>query len=80
MRLDEQDKQWMSEQLQQQLALSEGRMKEHMERIETSLLTAFHSWASPRDARQRADSARNTALELEYQDLEDRLKKLEGQQ
>jgi hypothetical protein len=40
--LNDEDKQWIKEQL---------------ERVDTSLLTEFHKWASPTEARQRTVSA-----------------------
>jgi hypothetical protein len=62
MSLTDEDKQWISEQL---------------ERVETSLLTEFHKWASPVEARQRSHSAAIRALDVEMESLSDRLKKLE---
>jgi hypothetical protein len=52
MSLTEDDRQWISEQL---------------ERVEIRLLTEFHGWASPLEARQ-------------FEALTDRVKKLEPQQ
>ena len=49
MSLDGEDKQWILEQL---------------ERLETNLLTEFHKWASPLEARQLTHSAVR-ALDLE---------------
>jgi hypothetical protein len=63
MSLDEQDKQWITEQL---------------ERLETQLLTEFQKWASPSEARARTHSAAIRALDLEMEGLDDRVKKLEG--
>lgn len=62
MSLDDADKQWIREQL---------------ERLETTLLTEFHKWASPPEARQRTHSAALRALDLEMEQM-DRVKKLEG--
>ncbi len=51
MSLTDEDKNWMTEQLRT---------------VETSLLTEFHKWASPSEARQRAHTAvRATDLEME---------------
>ena len=47
-----------------------------LERVETTLLTEFHKWASPVEARQRSHSAAMRAFELEA--VSDRVKKLEG--
>jgi len=63
MSLDDSDKQWIREQL---------------ERVETTLLTEFHKWASPLEARVRTHSAALRALDLEMEQVDDRVKKLEG--
>lgn len=64
MALTEEDRRWINEQL---------------ERLETKLLTAFHDWASPKDARLRAHSAPIRALDVEQEALKDRVEKLERQ-
>ena len=51
--------------------------KVDVERVETSLLTAFHKWASPVEARARTHNAAIHAIDLEIEDLKDRVKKLE---
>ena len=61
--LTDEDKQWMKEQL---------------ERVETTLLTEFHEWASPVEMRQRSHAAAIRALDAEVESLSDRLKNLEG--
>jgi hypothetical protein len=63
MSLDEADKSWIREQLQD---------------METRILTAFHNWASPHEARQRSHSFALRAVDLEYEALEKRVAKLEG--
>lgn len=65
MALSDEDKQWINERL---------------ERVETNLLTAFHTWASPSEARQRAHANTIHALSLEVDALKDRLDKLESGQ
>ena len=45
----------------------ETRMLERIERSETNLLTAFHQWASPMEARIRSHSATLRALDLEIE-------------
>lgn len=58
MSLSDDDKQWIERLLDNRL----GRLDEHfrrlfderLERLETKLLTAFHDWASPMEARQRS--------------------------
>jgi hypothetical protein len=66
MSLTDEDKHWITELLD-----------ERLERVETNLLTAFHKWASPMEARQRTHSAAMRALDLEMEALDDRVKKLE---
>ncbi len=61
--LTEEDKQWTSERL---------------EKVETTLLTEFHKWASPVELRQRSHAAALRALDTEVEALSDRLKNLEG--
>ena len=63
MSLTDEDKGWITEQL---------------ERMETRLLTEFHKWASPLEARQRTHSAALRAVDLEMEVLSDRVKNLEG--
>lgn len=63
MALTDDDKQWIAEKL---------------ESVETKLLTAFHSWASPVEARQRGQRELLHALDLQVSDLEDRMRKLES--
>ena len=48
-----------------------------LERTETNLLTAFHQWASPAEARMRSYSSTLHAFDLELNDLKDRVKKIE---
>lgn len=60
--LTDEDKQWIREQL---------------EKVETTLLTEFHKWASPLELRQRSHTAALRALDTEMEALSDRLKKLE---
>ncbi len=70
MNLSDEDKSWISEQL--------DRVREQVERVETSLLTEFHKWASPVEARQRSHTAALRALDVEMEALSDRVKKLEA--
>jgi phage host-nuclease inhibitor protein Gam len=55
-----------------------GEVRGEIERVETRLLTEFHKWASPNEARQRTYSAALHALELEIHALQDRIAKLEN--
>ena len=61
--LTDEDKQWITQQL---------------EKVETTLLTEFHKWASPLEMRQRSHAAALRALDAEVESLSDRLKNLEG--
>ena len=61
--LSEEDKQWIGQRL---------------EKVETTLLTEFHKWASPVELRQKSHAAAIRALDTEVEALSDRLKNLEG--
>jgi hypothetical protein len=61
--LTDEDKQWITERL---------------EKVETTLLTEFHKWASPLELRQRSHAAALRAHDAEIESLVDRLKNLEG--
>jgi hypothetical protein len=63
MSLTDEDKNWIKEQLRT---------------VETSLLTEFHKWASPSEARQRTHTAALRAIDLEMEALPERVAKLEG--
>lgn len=51
--------------------------KQDLERVETNLLTEFHKWASPADARARTHTAAIRAIDLEMEALTERVQKLE---
>ena len=76
----------MDAELKQYLIEMEGRIvsslngygNERSEQVETKLLTEFHKWASPAEARNRTISAALRAIDLEMEAVDDRLKKLEG--
>jgi hypothetical protein len=57
-----------------------GYVNERSEQVETKLLTEFHKWASPAEARSRTISAALRAIDLEMEAIDDRVKKLEGRQ
>jgi hypothetical protein len=61
--LIEEDKRWISQRL---------------EKVETTLLTEFHKWASPLELRQKSHAAAIRALDTEVEAMSDRLKNLEG--
>jgi hypothetical protein len=60
--LTDEDKQWIRPQL---------------EKVETTLLTEFHKWASPVELRQKSHAAALRAMDVEVESLSDRLKNLE---
>lgn len=62
----------------ERIVQSETRMRELIERVETSLLTEFHKWASPMEARMRAHTAILRAIDLDKEHMDERLRKLEG--
>jgi hypothetical protein len=51
--------------------------KRDLERVETALLTEFHKWASPAEARARTHTAAIRAIDLEMEALTERVQKLE---
>ena len=51
--------------------------KQDLERVETNLLTEFHKWASPADARMKTHTAAIHAIDLEMEALTERVEKLE---
>ena len=53
-------------------------IKEQLEKVETTLLTEFHQWASPLELRLRSHTAALRAPDAEVESLSDRLKKMEG--
>ena len=61
--LTEDDKAWINDKL---------------EKLETTLLTEFHKWASPQEARMRTHTAVLRAIDVEMEALTDRVNKLEN--
>jgi hypothetical protein len=57
---------------------TEIRMGDRIEATETRLLTEFHKWASPLEARQRTHTAALRAIDLEVEALRERVDRLEG--
>jgi hypothetical protein len=55
-------------------------IKAELERVETSLLTEFHKWASPLEMRVKSHSLALHALDLETQAIDERVTKLEPPQ
>jgi hypothetical protein len=63
--LSDEDKQWITRQFEQfveLIAQSEERTMARIERVETSLLTEFHKWASPLEMRVRSHASTLRAL------------------
>ena len=92
MSLTDEDKQWLSEQFATfatkadlerfatKTDLQAYATKADLERVETALLTEFHKWASPNEARLRSHTAAIRALDMELEALSDRVTKLEPPQ
>jgi hypothetical protein len=78
--LTDEDKQWIVKQLEERLGNVKERFTERLEKVETTLLTEFHKWASPIEMRQRSHAAAIKALDVEVESISDRLKNLEGRQ
>jgi hypothetical protein len=54
------------------------QLEQRIEQVETSLLTEFHKWASPAEARAKTHAAAIRAIDAEMEFLSDRVAKLEG--
>ncbi len=85
MPLTENDKLWITKQLAINRAESSADIQEikaqvhtDVEAMETKLLTAFHRWASPLEARFRTHSAALRAIDEEIEYISDRVKALEA--
>ena len=59
--LTDDDKRWISERLQKVESEFSGRL----EKVETTLLTEFHKWATPLELRQKSHAAALRALDAE---------------
>lgn len=70
----EEERLWVREQLNEHTRL----FSERLEKVETTLLTEFHKWASPQDMRIRSHALAMRALDDEVESLPDRVKNLEG--
>ena len=68
----------MDTELKAYLEAMERRLDAKIERVETTLLTEFHKWASPNELRMRSHTAALRALDLEMEALSERVDKLEG--
>jgi len=71
MALTDEDKLWITGQL--------TALDAKIEKVETALLTEFHKWASPHDARLRTHTAALRTFDLDLEALTERVKRLEDQ-
>ena len=86
MSLDNDDRKWIDSRLTQmsrdfdmKLERVETTFGAKLERVETTLLTEFHKWASPNEARMRTHTAALRAIDLEMEAVSERVTKLEDQ-
>ncbi len=63
--------------LKEYLDSMRAELKADIGRVETALLTAFHSWASPMEKRARSHAAAIRALDIEMESVAGRVQKLE---
>lgn len=76
--MDAELKQYLVEMEERIVSSLKGYVNERSEQVETKLLTEFHKWASPAEARSRTISAALRAIDVEREAIDDRVKKLEG--
>ena len=65
MNLNDDDKKWIDQRL---------------EKLETTLLTEFHKWASPTELRIQSHAQAIRAIDLELENVKERVSKLEPKQ
>jgi hypothetical protein len=78
MSLTNEDKTWIAEQLREEKNRITEQLAGQLRTVETSLLTEFHKWASPSEARQRTHTATLRAIDLEMESLPKSVAKLQG--
>jgi hypothetical protein len=78
--VDAELKQYLIEMEERIVSSLKGYVNERSEQVETKLLTEFHKWASPAEARSRTISAALRVIDVEMEAIDDRVKKLEGRQ
>jgi hypothetical protein len=79
--MDHELKQYLDEMrrdLRGDLVALEHRVNDRIERVETALLTEFHKWASPAEARSKTHAAALRAIDLEMESVTERVSALEG--
>jgi hypothetical protein len=69
MSLTPEDREWIAAELR--------LIHQKIERVETTLLTEFHKWASPVEMRMRSHAATLRTLDIEIEAIGDRVTKLE---
>ncbi|HEX4309159.1 MAG TPA: hypothetical protein VHZ25_03975 [Acidobacteriaceae bacterium] len=75
MSLNDEDRAWISAQFGE-FAVT---VAERIERVETTLLTEFHKWASPVEMRIKTHTATLRAIDVELENVSDRVTRLEQQ-
>jgi len=89
MSLTDDDKKWMFESVVEPIRTDlcgvkadlldlETKLCTEMRDMKTNLLTEFHKWAAPTEARLRTRSAMLRAIDLEMEAMSDRIGKLKG--
>ena len=76
--MDAELKQYLIEMEERLVSSLKAYVNERCEEVETKLLTGFHAWASPTEARHRTISAALRAIDLEMEANAALAQKLEG--
>ena len=76
--MDAELKQYLIEMEERLVSSLKAYVNERCEEVETKLLTGFHAWASPAEARHRTISAALRAIDLEMEANAALARKLEG--
>ncbi len=66
--------------LKTQIAELRIYVDDRCEHVETTLLTEFHKWASPVEMRLRSHSSVLPTLDMDFEALADRIKRIEGRE
>ena len=76
--MDAELKQYLIEMEERLVSSIKAYVNERCEEVESKLLTGFHAWASPTEARHRTISAALRAIDLEMEANAALAQKLEG--
>jgi hypothetical protein len=76
--VDAELRQYLIEMEERLVSSLKAYVNERCEEVETKLLTGFHAWASPTEARHRTISAALRAIDLEMEANAALAQKLEG--